>query len=94
MSLQELLRDICAEYGSRIAIASDGPPIPYAVLRRRIDSISRSLLELGCGPGAHIVYLRCAGHAYVELLFAAAPGSAPFFAGQSADRSRSACWRG
>ena len=78
MSLQELLRDICAEYGSRIAIASDGPPIPYAVLRRRIDSISRSLLELGCGPGAHIVYLRCAGHAYVELLFAAAQIGAVF----------------
>lgn len=78
MSLQDLLWEIFDEYAGRTAVAADGPAVTYAVLRRRIDSISRSLLEWGCQPGWKIAYLRCAGHAYVELLFAAAQIGAVF----------------
>ena len=78
MEIQTILDTLFAQYASQPAFLLGPHRITYGVLRRRVCSVSRSLLALGCGPGSRVVYLRAADNFYVEFFLACVQIGAAF----------------
>ena len=78
MEFQALLEPLLAQYAAQPAFLLGPHRISYGILRRRICSVSRSLLALGYGPGSRVVYLRAADQFYVEFFLACAQIGAAF----------------
>lgn len=72
MELSERLAELARHNADRTAIVGDGERLSYPVLLRRVNSVSQTLRDGGCGVGSRVLAVCYGSQEYVELLLACA----------------------
>jgi DNA-binding CsgD family transcriptional regulator len=70
MELCTRLRAVAKDCPSQTAVSARGEEYTYSELLTRIDSLSRSLADMGCGRGSRLAFIGESGARLAEMLFA------------------------
>lgn len=70
-TVQELLAETCRDRPEKTAMVFEEERIPYGELQQQVNRLSQALMDLGVGPGDHVITLPTVSPQFAYVYFAA-----------------------